>query len=217
MWTATHEPAEQAPLAGPHTFVWSPGELADIYREGVNLCVWRRGLDARLSGWLSRVTQEHDVELVTRVRGGSLDLSGVPRGVPRDEMFEAWREDLEFLLRLYSDLLGAEEFGVRLTTLTRDMCPRFHVDRVGVRLLCTYAGPATEWLENLHVVRGALGASGTGEVPRPGAPVQSLERFDVALLKGEAWPGNAGNGVVHRSPAIAKDGVRRLLLSIDAL
>ncbi len=215
MRTAIHLPVEEAPLAGPHSFVWSPEALTDIYREGVNLCVWRRGLDARLSDWLARVTREHDVDLVTRVRGDSLDLEGSLRGLPRDAMFDAWLEDLHFLTRLYADLLGAEELGVRLYTLTRDMCPRFHVDRVGVRLLCTYAGPATEWLENVHVVRSALGA--TGEVPRPGAPVRSLERFDVALLKGEAWPGNAGNGAVHRSPAIAKDGGRRLLLSIDAL
>lgn len=215
MQPATSLPGEGESLSGPHRFVWTPEALTDIYRDGVNLCVWRRGLDARLSDWLTRLTGAHDLEVVARLRGDDLDLRGRLSGLPGGELFEAWLEDLNFLLRLYADLLGAGELGVRLHTLARDMCPRFHVDRVGVRLLCTYAGPATEWLENAQVVRSALGA--TGEVPRPGAPVQALERFDVALLKGEAWPGNTGNGAVHRSPAIAKDGVRRLLLSIEAI
>lgn len=207
--------AADALPAGPHSFVWAPEALTDIYREGVNLCVWRRGVDARLSAWLSWLAGAQDLEVIARLSGNALDLRGPLARLQGEAMFEAWLEDLNFLLRLYADLMGAEAVGVRLNTLSSDMCPRFHVDRVGVRLLCTYAGPATEWLENSQVVRSALGA--TGEVPRPGARVQTLERFDVALLKGEAWPGNTGNGAVHRSPAIAKDGLRRLLLSIEAI
>ncbi|MFB1479915.1 DUF1826 domain-containing protein [Corallococcus sp. RDP092CA] len=205
---------EEAP-SGAHRFVWSPEDLTDIYRDGVNLCVWRRGLDSQLSAWLMRLAEGPPLDIVARVRGDALDLRGWLPELPGGPLFDAWVEDLNFLLRLYVDLLGADALGVRLHTLARDMCPRFHVDRVGVRLLCTYAGPATEWLENAHVVRSALGV--TGEVARPRAPIQSLERFDVALLKGEAWPGNTGNGAVHRSPAIAKDGTRRLLLSIEAI
>jgi len=215
MPSAMKLPRVDAPPSVPHSFVWTPEALTDIYRDGVNLCVWRRGVDTRLSAWLTRLAGERDLEVIARLSSDDLDLRGRLAGLPAGAMFEAWLEDLNFLLRLYTDLLGAEAVGVRLKTLSSDMCPRFHVDRVGVRLLCTYAGPATEWLENSQVVRSALGA--TGEVPRPGARVQVLERFDVALLKGEAWPGNTGNGAVHRSPAIQKDGVRRLLLSIEAI
>ncbi|MHA7629213.1 DUF1826 domain-containing protein [Corallococcus sp. M7] len=205
---------EEAP-SGAHRFVWSPEEFTDIYHDGVNLCVWRRGLANPMSAWLTRLTREQPLDVVARVRGDAPDLRGCLPELPGGALFDAWVEDLNFLMRIYVDLLGAETLGVRLHTLARDMCPRFHVDRVGVRLLCTYAGPATEWLENPQVLRSALGPS--GQVARPGAPIQSLERFDVALLKGEAWPGNTGNGVVHRSPAIAKDGVRRLLFSIEAI
>lgn len=187
------------PLAPPaHAFVWTPEELAGIYREDLNLCVWRRGLDAPLAHWLSDVAATRELDVIARVRGDAPDLRRRLEGLPQGPHFEAWLTDVHFLLHLYTDLLGAAELGVRLHILASDMCPRFHVDRVGVRLLCTYAGPATEWLENAHVARGALGAS--GDVTRPGAPVHALERFDVALLKGESWPGNQGNGAVHRSP-----------------
>jgi len=36
--------------------------------------------------------------------------------------------------------------GTRITTLDRAMCPRFHVDRVPVRLIVTWGGPGTQWL-----------------------------------------------------------------------
>jgi len=34
-------------------------------------------------------------------------------------------------------------------------------------------------------------------------------------LQGETWPGNVGNGTVHRSPPIERFGARRLRLTID--
>lgn len=209
------QPALRALAPPAHAFVWTPEALAGIYREDLNLCVWRRGLDTPLAHWLSDVAATRELDVIARVRGDAPDLRRRLDGLPQGPPFEAWLTDVHFLLHLYADLFGAAELGVRLHILASDMCPRLHVDRVGVRLLCTYAGPATEWLENAHVARGALGAS--GDVTRPGAPVHALERFDVALLKGESWPGNQGNGAVHRSPAIASSGRRRLFLSIEAL
>jgi hypothetical protein len=41
-----------------------------------------------------------------------------------------------------------------------------------------------------------------------------LNTGDVALFKGEAWEGNEGFGVVHRSPSVP-DNTQRLLLTID--
>ncbi|TVR65616.1 MAG: DUF1826 domain-containing protein [Candidatus Competibacteraceae bacterium] len=38
----------------------------------------------------------------------------------------------------------------------------------------------------------------------------------IALLKGEAWPGNAGHGLIHRSPAVPAGEGPRVLVAIDA-
>ncbi|GEN08192.1 Protein of unknown function [Myxococcus fulvus] len=197
-----------------HVLVWQPSELTEIYREGLNLCVWRRGLGSGLSRWLASLCARHTLHVVERVDARRLDFRRTLAELPEVEEREAWCDDLRLLCQVYADLLECRWLGVRLTTSEREMCPRFHVDRVGVRLLCTYAGPATEWLENADVLREGLGPK--GEVLRPGGRVQRLERFDVALLKGEAWPANSGNGVVHRSPALVP-GQRRIMLSIDAV
>jgi len=43
---------------------------------------------------------------------------------------------------------------------------------------------------------------------------KELTTADVALMKGDGWYNNAGNGFVHRSPAVP-EGQRRLFMSLD--
>ncbi len=104
---------------------------------------------------------------------------------------------------------------LRLETLQDDACRRFHVDRVRLRLLCTYLGPGTEWLTDDQVDREALATYRPNEaILRRGEP-QRLEPFWVAILKGDLYPGTAGHGQVHRSPPIAASGIRRILFCLD--
>ena len=46
-----------------------------------------------------------------------------------------------------------------IEVLDRAMCPRWHVDRVGLRLLSTWVGPATEWLNEDFADRRQLGSA----------------------------------------------------------
>ena len=98
---------------------------------------------------------------------------------------------------------------------------RFHVDRVGVRMLVTYTGPGTQWLPHEHVDRRWLGSAGQDRpdeengLMKSGAEVQQVNPFDVVLLKGEAWPGAERFGAVHRSPDPL--GEPRVLLRVDML
>lgn len=51
---------------------------------------------------------------------------------------------------------------------------------------------------------------------RPGAQIVRAAAGDVVLLKGDSWPGNAGRGAIHRSPAQSANEAR-LVLTLDAL
>ena len=44
--------------------------------------------------------------------------------------------------------------------------------------------------------------------------IEQLETGHIALLKGDAWNGNEGLGIVHRSPH-AKDHYKRLYMTVD--
>jgi len=129
-------------------------------------------------------------------------------------------DDVAMLVELFEDLVGARHVGLRLRTLDHSMCPRFHIDRVPLRLLCTYAGPGTEWLTETDVDRRLLRAlvdeDRCDPAMRKGAVVRRAAAGQVALLKGDAWQNRQGRGAVHRSPA-AQSGAARLLLSLEAL
>ena len=121
---------------------------------------------------------------------------------------------------MLGDLLDAPSIGLRLEVIRQAMCPRLHVDRVGIRMLCTYRGAGTEWVEERDVDRRFLGA-GAGGLPddasgllRAGYRIESIPPYTVALLKGTLWQGNAGRGIVHRSPAVPYPP--RVLVALDA-
>lgn len=193
----------------------SPQVMTRILEEGVNLSVWQRQLPAQVEDFAALVLNlEHpladerviDVDeaeppVLQGLFGEAADLYG----------YEGFVADVTWLVSAYTCLLGARRVGLRLRVLDAAMCPRFHVDHVPVRLLTTYLGVGSEWLEEGVIERGRLAL----EQP-PVDNIRRLEVGEVALLKGEKWLGNEGAGLIHRSPA-CKAGERRLLLSLDWL
>jgi hypothetical protein len=129
-------------------------------------------------------------------------------------------EDIALLSDMFACLFDQDNVGLRLKVLDTTMCPRFHVDQVPCRLLTTYTGPATEWLPNESADRNKLGTGNQGlsddlsELFQQASDIESMNVGDVALLKGEAWQGNEGRGLIHRSP-INSGGHKRLLLTLD--
>ncbi|MEJ2754698.1 MAG: DUF1826 domain-containing protein [Gammaproteobacteria bacterium] len=193
--------------------------LADIYQKHVNMVVWERQPNTSL-------TMECQALLTKKGFTGHLTtlpinkLRHLADALPDLASSPQLKADIQLLVEMFSCLFGLQTIGLRLTPLTGSMCPRFHVDRVPCRLITTYIGTGTEWLPHDSVDRSKLGtgSNGLNDAQRglyssPQA-IQTLHPGDVALLKGEAWEGNEGAGLVHRSPTIGP-GQRRLLLTLD--
>lgn len=194
----------------------SPDVLAEALRDGVNLAVWERQLPAAVAAFVDAVlmtgglvAEAFSVELDDTT--DTLDLAGLLAQHAGLAGHAAFVADVAWLVRAFACLLDARRVGIRLRLLDKAMCPRFHVDRLPLRLVTTYAGPATHWL--VEDARNTL-ASPAGE-PRA-EWIRSLAAGDVALLKGERWEGNEQGAIIHRSPPVA-DGTRRLLLTLDWL
>lgn len=131
--------------------------------------------------------------------------------------------DLNHLLEIYIELIGCPSVGIRLEIVDRAMCPRFHVDNVGIRMLCTYRGPGTEWLEDVCADRSKLGSgcldasTANAEIVLNPAGIHCAFPYDIILLKGSGWQGNEGRGIIHRSPAVPENEASRILLALDAI
>ena len=129
--------------------------------------------------------------------------------------------DIGYLARQFGAVLGRRHVQASLEIQRTDGCRKIHADTVTVRLLCTYAGPGTDWLPDAdlvreHLVPGTLDTETANRlVIREGGALRRCEPGEVLLLKGHTFPGNAGRGAAHRSPPIEASGVSRLVLKLD--
>jgi hypothetical protein len=181
-------------------------DLVAIYEPDVQVVVHRRPLPARIDAILAAAAGRTAGLRRVLAPGTTPALAALPAGPGR----EALAADIAFLSDLYGDLLGCPRVGLRLERLDRAMCPGWHRDHTGIRLLCTYQGPGTEWLDDADLDRGGLPGSAAGRPPDGRAAAG-----DIVLLKGSLWQGNDGRGAIHRSPA--PDGSGRWLLAVDAI
>lgn len=211
-------PSVSAPSAESHTVGDQPGVLRRILDPTVNLGLWQRPADPAITRELSTLdaTRLPDVRRLTSPATFDDDLSALLEQQHLDpSAFLTWRTDLARLAALFFPISGNRAVTLRLETTDSDACRRFHVDRTHLRLLCTYRGPGTEWLRDEQVDRSALTHGAANEsISRFGEPSR-FGTFWVGLLKGEAYLGNAGRGLVHRSPPIAGSGQVRVLFCLD--
>lgn len=229
MTRSVHAPKPSAAVIPPSTrHLREIAELTALYDDEVNVCVLNRSIDRigqRTIDFAQQVLAQKDYSRSIVVDAERPDL----RELALDDEPESGPllSDIACWIQVFADLLGPPRVGVRLCSVREAMCPRFHVDRVMARLILTYHGPGTEWLDSCDVDRRHLGLQTShltdetsGLIRHPSA-VQKMQSFSVGILKGEAWPGNLGRGAVHRSPMLAPtqrlSGERRVLLTLDGL
>jgi hypothetical protein len=199
-------------------------DLARIYEPEVNLCLIRRQPEEPLRTFVTELLRRpHEIELAAEVCFERFDFRALLPDFQDIPGHAAWWRDVARLAGAYCDLFETERVGLRLRTLDKPMCPRFHVDHVPCRLVCTYGGIGTEWLPDEYVDRAKLGPGAKGLPDEESGlildetAIRSMPAYAVGLMKGAKWEGNEGHGVVHRSPKLAPSAPRRLLLTLDAL
>ncbi|MBJ7537232.1 DUF1826 domain-containing protein [Marinomonas transparens] len=191
--------------------------LADIYQDNVSMVIWERPL-TRLADYSSSALSLAP-NLVLKAQDSPEKLERLLKSLlPEAEYKEVFLQDIRLLMDMFACLFDLEQVGLRLNALSGAMCPRFHVDKIPCRLVTSYQGNGTEWLEEADVVREQLGRGGNPANHNSGLSedgrVQRLQAGDVAIMKGDNWPALTGHGVVHRSP-VASLHDQRLFLSLD--
>ena len=198
--------------------------LPHIYDQNTNIVIWQRDLEQVLTNAVNTLISTNAIkplELAVSPDDAfdKLVTALKPDDNNRDET-DALCKDIALLVEMFCCLFDLKRAGLRLKILDKPMCPRFHVDKIPCRLVTTYQGVATQWLNHSDVDRSKLGTGNLGKPDEESGLFKSLNNInqlnqgDVALLKGEYWDENEGAGLVHRSPPVAENE-QRLLLTLD--
>jgi hypothetical protein len=177
-----------------------------------------------------RAIADADCNLAIWERAGFADFGPLVAGDPEDIRFETALADLPALLlaaltesgfaaphlhatlvndaallaRHFCDALELVRIELRLEVVRTDACRKFHADYVRARLITTYHGEGTDWLDDADAARVAAGA----EPLR----INRMRAFDVGLFKGKL---GTDHPTIHRSPPIAESGGARLLMVLN--
>ena len=169
-----------------------------------NLAVWERppidGLGALVQGTQRDLRFSTDCDTLTPKLTSELARAGYAAS----PLLDALVDDIGELAIVFSDLVSARRIELRLEVVTTDSCRKFHADYVTARLITTYTGRGTQWLDHSDAARIQKGIE-----PRN---IRALQAGDVGIFKGKMA---TDQPAIHRSPPIGGTGEKRLLLVIN--
>ena len=198
----------------------NPTVLTNIYESSLNIAIWQRDLSLEFRKALEQFVESYPTFQASMILDADNALPNLIEELKSKEPTNLLAEDIAHVVDMFCCLFEQYRVGLRLTVLSKAMCPKFHVDHVPCRLVTTYHGNGTEWLPNAGIDRTKLGHGCGGLADHESGlyldqnDIQQLSVGDVTLLKGEGWEGNENAGLIHRSPEL-KQGKKRLLLTLD--
>ncbi len=178
--------------------------LPEIKQEACSLAIWQR--DPLRDVETIMVPEAQDIRFNTPIAilPERLNEAMSQAGFAELPVRKALIEDIAQLARRYGAIMALDALSVRLEIVTTDSCRKFHADYVPARLITTYVGSGSDWIEPEDA-----GRVRNGLAPRQ---INSLSAGDVGIFKGKlGW----GEPIIHRSPPIAGTGERRLLLVLN--
>ena len=195
-------------------------ELSNIYKEEVNILIWQRIINDKLLKASKYILDKQPELAISEVVNPEEIEKLLIQEINSSQEVVCISKDISKIVKIFCALFNLKSVWLRLDAIDRPMCPRFHADYLKCRLVTTYTGPATQWLPHELVNHSKLGAGNEGKPDQESglflqnADIKQLNIGDIGLLKGEAWEGNQGGGIVHRSPH-SDNSEKRLYMTID--
>ena len=203
------EVATKKALAGSATtkvtFVDEIGGLVHCFDGNTAGVIWRRRMQRGMQSWLDTLPVDQlptgrIVLPVSQVRSAVTELMNISE-MPDCAERKLLLDDICLLAHEFDELFAPAYLRLRFDVVTTNKCPKFHIDHVAARLLCTYRGVGTEY-------------SFLDDQKRP-AEIFTTPNCAAIVLRGAKWPTDRANNLVHRSPEINDVNETRLLLVID--
>jgi len=181
-----------------------PDILGAIRAEECNLAIWQRRPIADFAALTQGTPRDLRFETCLSGLPAALRSGLAENGFAGAALHQTLIDDAALLARLFCEALDLARFELRLEVVRSDSCRKFHADYVRARLITTYAGAGTDWLEDEDAARITAGAE-----PRR---IHRMDPFDIGLFKGKLA---TDRPAIHRSPPIAGTGASRLLMVLN--
>lgn len=199
-------PVRQEDIAGV-TVAKTQADLKSFLQPASAATVWPRRIPTSVLSWLAELDPDAlphgrvvvPTSAVKTTLGHLFDMVDLPRGAPRDWLFE----DIAGLADVFATMMDAAFLRLRLDVVTTNACRKFHMDAISARLVCTYRGTGTQY-----------GTALNGKDP---AQIATVATGAPILLRGTRWPEHPASGLKHRSPPIEGTGETRLVLVLDPI
>ena len=187
------------------SFIADKAGLTRIFDVNTAGVIWRRRLHIGMQSWLETLPVDQlpsgrIILPVLKVRSAVTELMNISE-MPDCAERQLLLEDICLLAHQFDELFASAYLRLRFDVVTTNKCPKFNIDHVAARLLCTYRGVGTEY-------------SFLDDQKRP-TEIFSTPNCAAIVLRGTKWPTDCANNLVHRSPEINDENETRLLLVIE--
>lgn len=182
----------------------SAAVLDEIIEPDCNLTIWERPCPEGLETLFDQNTSDARFTTQLTELESHLETALTASGFADLPVRALLIEDVVQLSEKYGKIMGLDEVEIRLEIITTNSCRKWHSDYVKARLISTYVGTGTQWLDSQDASRVR-----DGQEPQR---INTMAAGHVGLFKGKMsteWP------AIHRSPPIAGTGETRLLLVIN--
>ncbi|MEM1133984.1 MAG: DUF1826 domain-containing protein [Pseudomonadota bacterium] len=178
--------------------------LQNIEEQGCNLAIWQRSLPFNPIPLISSqplsirfiVPADDPVPFLTK----ALQEAGF---TPSDAL-NGLVKDIRHLCALFHPIADTPNISVRLEIVTNNACRKFHGDYVSARLITTYTGPGTQWIDQADIARVDDGLEPLA--------INQMAAGDVGIFKGKL---STNRPAIHRSPPIEGSGAARLVVVLN--
>ena len=154
--------------------------------------IWRRRLQEGVQSWLQALSVDQlptgrVILPPSKLRSAVTELMNMSE-MPESAERRLLLDDICMLAHEFTKLCMSHYLRLRFDVITTNKCPKFHIDHVAARLLCTYRGVGTEY-------------SFLDDQKKP-TDIFPTPKCAAIVLRGTKWPIDCFNNLVHRSPEI---------------
>lgn len=178
--------------------------LRDVQRPNCRLAIWQRTLEFDPQPLVTGYTEKLCLTVPAENPAPALLEALRSAGFAAGDSLQLLADDICQLCALFRPVANTAAIEIRLEIVTTDACRKFHGDYVTARLITTYAGAGTQWLDSEDAARVADGLE-----PQS---IRQMQPGDVGIFKGRLA---TDTPAIHRSPPISGTGEKRMVLVLN--